>query len=177
MPKLSIRRGVWIAVALLAVVVLSGSAYLLTRKHPTPSMPVLPPNPHARFDVRGEEQRAKTLPEHAELQINAKEDRPLNAAAVARLGELARHSNWWIRMKAVGALGNAPDPLRKDAADRVAPHLKDEVPFVRYQAMDALARLEAKDRIPELAAFLKSDDSDERANAKRALRRLGHPAE
>jgi HEAT repeats len=176
MSKLAARRSMWVGVSLLAIAVLSVSAYLLTRKQPGP--PQAPADPYARFDLRSEQERAMALPEFAELKkLNSKENRPLSPAAIARMGELAGHANFWIRLNAVGFLGNAPDALHTDAAELVVPRLKDEVPWVRLSAMDALGRLEAKDRIPDLLAIMNSEDQDERKSAKRALQRLGHPIE
>jgi hypothetical protein len=175
MPRLTLRRKVWGAVAVLAAVVLGGSAYLLTARRPPDPGPVIPASRH---DMAGEERRAKQLPEYAELRrLGAKENRPPTPEAVARFAELAGHPNWWIRNMAVGLIGHAPPPLREAATATAASRLADPNIFVRSAAMDALGSLGARDRIPDLVALLGSADPDDRACARRTLRQLGHPVE
>jgi HEAT repeat protein len=127
-----------------------------------------------------EEEKAKHLPEYAELKaflrLKPQEFTPQKAA---RAIELSRHPKVWIRILALGALSRArdDDALRDQAATAIVERLRDEDLMVRLAAMDALAGLGAKDRIPELLRFLDSPDRDERLGAKRALQKLGHPIE
>jgi HEAT repeat protein len=175
MPRLSLRRGMWAALAVLTVVVCGGSAYLLTRTHPGFRRPVAQIEKPGQPNLEAEHARAKKLPEYAELKKFLAERNNLTPAAVARAGELTKHPNVFIRLHAIGVLGNAPEALRPDAVALVAPLLKDDTFDIRVRAMNALAGLNARDRIPELVPLLTSADSDERANARRALQTLGHP--
>jgi HEAT repeat protein len=175
MPKLTLRRCVWTAVGLLTVVVLStGVAYTLVRDWREAQQTAKRPLSYDE-NAWAEEQRAKALPEYAELRkLNAKENRPFTPATVARLGEITRHPNFFLRDNAVGFLGNTTGPARADAVKWVVPRLNDTNQFVRLAAIDVLARLDAKEHIPELLTIRDKGDEDERQLAQIALRKLGH---
>ena len=173
MRKLTLRQKIWSSVALLAVFVLSVAGYLLTRSLPEPA-PKAVRVERPRFDLRGEMERGKQLPEFAELnKLIAKENRPLSPEGMARAGELTTNGNVYIRMVALQALRYAPDALKPSAATLVAAGLHDENSFVRIEAMNELGMLKVKDYIPQLREFLNSADPDERTCAHRALRMIG----
>ena len=127
-----------------------------------------------RMDTAGELRRARQLPEHAELsRYYAKDHPPLTQAAVTRAGELTTHPNFYIRILALGVLGNSPDELKAPAAALVAARMKDENVFVRLEAMNVLGRLRAREYLPELRELLNSSDPDDRSGAKHALGMFG----
>lgn len=182
-PDPKFRRGVWVGAIILVLVALWLAIDWLTADKPgPPAAEKAAPQADARprLNPMGELQKARKLPEYEELRnMRVKGNRPrtLTAADVARAGELTHHPNFFIRIDSLGTLAHAPVPLQPEAVVFAAPRLHDDVSLVRFEAMDALARLMAKDYVPELAAFLTSADRDEREHARRALRHLGHPGQ
>jgi hypothetical protein len=169
MRKLTLRHqvGLWIALGL--TVVLAVVAYAMTRPRSDPVPDLLPPSPR---DRASEVRLAMQLPEHTELvSYSAKENRPLTAAVVVRVGELTNYPNYWIRVKALDLLGKAPDDLKPYAAALVAARLKDEDGLVRQIALHTLAALGAKEFVPQIRELL--NNPDHREVAKRALEMLG----
>jgi HEAT repeat protein len=175
MRKVTLRRHLWLCLAVVAVVIAVAAAYLLTRTLPGAKPYVIHP---PKYDVSGEIKRAKASPEWAELtKLLARENQPLTRAGLERAGQLTTHPNFIIRMTALGVLALAPDTLKPEATALVAARMKDENDLVRTEAMDVLGRLGAQQYVPELLAFLDSPESRDRYAARRALERLGHPVE
>ena len=171
MPKITFRRGLWVGVALLVLIVLPISTYVLTRTLPG-STPL--EIQQSQYDLPGELKRAKQLPQWAELtQLSAKQNQPLTPAGMDRAGALTTHPNFFIRILALGVLGNSPDELKTSAAALVAARMKDENVFVRLEAMNVLGRLRAREYLPELRELLNSSDPDDRSGAKHALGMFG----
>jgi HEAT repeat protein len=175
MQKDNLRRDVWLAVGMIAVLVIVGWLYVLSNQADRKTQTSLAPTP---IDSEIDGAVAKPLPEFQELKANF----PLRPGSLkrekaVRIIELADHSNAGIRVLAGQQLGFVDDTSRGDALSILTNRLHDPNLHVRINAMDALAVLGAKDHIPELLPFLTSEDPDERACAKRALLRLGHPVE
>ncbi len=118
--------------------------------------------------------KAKKLPEYAELKsYYPLKPRKLPEEKVKRAIALVQHENQWIRMMALTCLGSAAEANRAEVAATVVGFLQEPDLLTRLLAMNTLGNVGAKERIPELQAFLKSEDSDERKGAKRALAKLG----
>jgi hypothetical protein len=175
MPKITLRRGVWSGIALLAVIVLPISFSVIFKPPPVPSSQVSEPS---KYDVAGDLRRAKGLPEWSELtKLIAKENRPLTSDGLARAGELTRHPNMHIQILALGTLAHSPSKLRPEAAALVAAQIKNENEFVRSEAILILGRLGIREFEPVLLDLAHSSNSNDRSQARNALKLLGRPVE
>ena len=175
MQKDNLRRDVWLAIGMIAVLVIVGWLYVLSNQTDRKTQTSQAPTPiDSELDVAG----AKPLQEFQELKANYPL-RPggLTREKAVRVIELTDHPSSGIRVLAVKQLGFVDDTSRSEAISILTDRLHDPNLLVRINAMDALAVLSAKDHIPDLLPFLTSEDPDERACAKRALVRLGHPVE
>ncbi len=175
MQKDSLRRDVWLAVGLIAVLVVVGWIYVLSSRPEDRPQPA-PESSSSEDDL--DIGRAMRLPEYQELKSNYPlRPRGLTREKVTRVFELTKHLSPALRGQAVRQLGFVDDDSRKEALVILSDRLRDPHLYVRISSMDALATLNARDHIPLLLPFLTSENSDERACAKRALGRLGHPLE
>jgi HEAT repeat protein len=97
----------------------------------------------AEFDVRdaivGELLDSRREPELIAAALKV----ATGLAPVARLEELLRHSEWYVRMQAVQLVGRMG---RAEHADRLEELLADREWWVRYRAAQALVSLPALDR-------------------------------
>lgn len=102
--------------------------------------------------------------------------RPFTSEEMSLLRQFIRDPDWSIRVRAVTALFWAPkDPQQREEAIRLLiERLKDPSWVVRSYALHALARLGAKEAVPEILPLLNDSHPDVRNWAKIALKRLGY---
>jgi hypothetical protein len=175
MRKDTLRRDAWLAVGSIAVLVAVLWVFVpFSRQVDRPQEAPASSSAEDDLDIGG----AMRLPEGKELKSNYPlRPKGLTREKAVRVIELTRHSNPALRARAVGQLGFVDEDSRKEALVILSDKLRDPHSYVRIMAMDALAALDAKDHIPLLLPFLNSENSDDRACAKRALTRLGHSVE
>jgi HEAT repeat protein len=100
----------------------------------------------------------------------------LSAEARARLTALAGSDpRWWMRRRAVAALGRALGEGARPAIERAL--LEDPYAYVREQAATSLGELRSDAAVPALARAAQGDSEPRvRVAAARALARIGSPA-
>ncbi len=102
--------------------------------------------------------------------------RPFTPKEMALLRQFIRDPDPFIRVRAVTAFFWDPkDPQqRKEAIQLLRERLKDPEWLVRSYALHALARLGAKETVPDILPLLNDPHPDVRNWAQKALKQLGY---
>lgn len=102
--------------------------------------------------------------------------RTFTSDEMEKLREFARDLIWMIRCRALHALSYAQThQQRKEATQIAVQRLRDKEGVVRFYAVLALNRLQAKEVVPDLLPLLNDPDPDVRKAVLNALIRLGYP--
>lgn len=101
--------------------------------------------------------------------------RPFTPEEMALLRQFIRDPDSLIRVRAITALWDVRDSQqRQEAIQLVRERLKDPAWVVRSYALHALARLGAKEAVPDILPLLNDPHPDVRNWAQIALKRLGY---
>ena len=104
--------------------------------------------------------------------------RPFTSDEMAKLREFARDPIWMIRCRALRALSYAQtDQQRKEAIQIAVQRLRDKEGVVRFYAVLALDRLQARETVPDLLPLLNDPDPDVRKVVLKTLTRFGYSVE